>query len=358
MKDLSGLRDEDIDRLLSGKTPDADGFDDLAAFVRGVQPTYVAPPAQEAAARHIAAAAATVREQAAFREAADPGAPATVVLAPLGAAPVAGPPAPARGPSLISRWRRRTAFGVSVATMTLSIGAAAIAATATGGLAAQGDLPKPIQRVVAQAASGVGITLPREDRPAPPQSPAPAGSQGLPAGSAGSSRKAQTGAGPASTATPNLGEHDDASVAPGALPSTAPQGDDRQGRRARGDGSTGIQGGAPALAGHGDCVAFAEQVAGTLGLDEQQRPTFLSLVDHDESAVTAPVAAGAKPDAACESSITAAKAKATAGSANGGGPDDHPATGHGNASPAPKPSISPTPTPPPSGHGGSGGRGD
>jgi hypothetical protein len=335
---LKGLRDEDIDRLLSGKAPGLGAADDLAAFVQGVQAVYVAPPAEDAALRQIAAAAAVARR-----------------AAPSGA-PVAEPSIPAPA-SLFSRWRRRTVFGVSVATMTLSIGAAAIAATAaTGGLAAKGDLPGPIQRAVSQAASDVGITLPSGNAGSG-TSGSGSSRGGPPAGSAGSKANASPSATPGASATPGRGRHD-GSPLPGAVrPGATPQTDDRHGGRGSDDGSAGIPGGAAATsASHSNCVAYAEQIAGSLGLDDSRGSAFVSLVDHDQTAVTVRVAEQAKPDAACQSSIDKARAWASAGTGDGRRADDHsvppsapppaPGSGHGkDASPAPPRTPTPAPAP-------------
>jgi hypothetical protein len=329
-RSLKDLRDEDIDRLLSGKASGSDGAGDLAAFVQGVQATYVAPPAEDAARRHIAAAAAAARQAATIR-------------ADLAGPSIADPPT-----AFISRWRRRTVLGMSVATMTLSLGAAAIAATAaTGGLAANGDLPGPIQRAVAQAASGVGISLPSGDSGS--GSPGSGSSRAIPpAGSGSSKTKASATATPGASATPARGSHDGSPLPGGA--------------RRSDDGSAGIPDGATTTsASHANCVAYAEQIADTLGLGDSGRTAFVSLVDHDQTAVTVGVGRDAKPDAACQSSIDSARASAAAPTGNPGGVDDHstPGSGHGkDASPAPTPTATvsgPTPTPSPSDrrpHGG------
>jgi hypothetical protein len=326
MNDLPGMRDEDIDRLLSGKVPEGDGIDDLAAFVRGVQATYVAPPGGDAARSHIAAAAAAAREVAAS-----------------GAA-VAGPGVPVQVPTLPTRWRRRTAFGVSVATMTLSISAAAIAAT--GGLAAKGDLPGPVQRVVSHAASGVGISWPSGASGSGSSGSGSGSNLGGPSsgsrsGGSGPSHQVQAGPSPTPSGTSGRRGHDDFSQSGGVGVLPTPS-HDRQGGRGRDDASSGVGGSTTTMpAGHGRCVTYAEQIAGTIGLSDAQRSTFVSLVDHDPSAVTDPVIAGGKPDAACQSSINTAKASAAASS---GGSDDHSVFGPGR---------SPSPSTEHIGHGGS-----
>ncbi len=324
MKDLPGLRDEDIDRLLSGKRPNADGFDDLAAFVQGVEAAYVAPPSPDATRRHVMAAAAAAREAAG-------GATAPAVAPRASAAP------------LVSRWRRRTVFGVSVATVTMSLtGIAITAAAATGGLAARGDLPAPIQRVVAQAASGVGITLPASDKPSGPSGPGTGTPRGLPAtsGASGSTHVASPAAAP--TATNGRGRHDDSTESPaGAVAPTSSSAAGGDHHRGGGDGSQ--EGGSAAtVATHGNCVLYAETTAAGLGFNDAQRSRFVSLVAQDETAVTVRVAAGTKPDAACQRSIdTATAAVSNTGPVPGGG-DDRSGSGH-SPTPSPAPTSSPTP---------------
>jgi hypothetical protein len=145
---------------------------------------------------------------------------------------------------------------------------------------------------------------------------------------------------------------------PGGVRSTAtPQTGDGRGRGTD-DGSAESPGGATASATHDNCVAVAEQTAGTLGLGDSGRSTFVSLVDHDQTAVTVRVAEGVRPDAACQSSIDRARTSVAGGGGSPGAGDDHPTPGSGHgkdASPAPTPT--PTPTPSPGSDGGSGRKG-
>jgi hypothetical protein len=255
---------------------------------------------------------------------------------------------------------------MSVATITLSLSAAAIATTATGGLAAQGDLPRPIQRVLSQAASGVGISLPSGDTGPRPSGPGNS-KGGPPAASAGSKGKTSAAVTPSVSSAQGRGSHDGSPLPGGLRPGATPQTGDGRGGRGTDDGSAESPSGATASATHDNCVAFAEQIGGTLGLGDSGRSTFVSLVDHDQTAVTVRVAEGAKPDPACQSSIDRARASVAAAGGSPGGGDDHPAPGSGHgkdASPAPTPSSTPgsdggsdrkgTPSPTPSGsvHGG------
>jgi hypothetical protein len=243
---------------------------------------------------------------------------------------------------------------MSVATLTLSLSAAAIATTATGGLAAQGDLPGPIQRVVAQAASGVGITLPSGDSSAG-SSGSVNSKGGPPAASAGS--KSKTTATPSASSASARGSHDGSPLPGGIGPRATPKTGDGRGGRGTDDGSAESPSGATASATHDNCIAYAEQIAGTLGLGDSGRSTFVSLVDHDQAAVTVRVTEGASPDAACQSSIDRARASVAGGGSPGGG-DDHPTPGPGHGKDAsPSPTPTPTPTATPGSDGGSGRKG-
>jgi len=311
MKDLPELGDGDIERLLAGKR--AEGAEDLAAFVTGVREAFVAPPSPEAARAHIAAAAAAAASAAEGVGAVSREAAAT--------------PSPAR-----SRWRRRSVFGMSVATMTLALSGLALAATATGSLvAAHGDLPAPIQRVVAQAASGVGITIPKGE----PSTPAAGGVQN----------------GASVTPSPHVRSSDSSSPGDegkghghngGLLPSSASatatanaqdhQGDNGFDHRQSSDN-------------HGNCVDYAAKIVDTLGLTGDERAGFVAIVAGNPNAETTPVAEGGTPDAACQAAINAAKAEAASNTQGA----DHGGDGHGSPPP-----VVPLPEPTATAHDGHG----
>ncbi|MCW3035280.1 MAG: hypothetical protein JWM17_592 [Actinobacteria bacterium] len=63
---------------------------------------------------------------------------------------------------------------------------------------------------------------------------------------------------------------------------------------------------------HGNCVAYAASIVHALGLTGEQNGAFISLVARDKTAVTAKVAAGGTPDAACATAIVTAKVAAQA----------------------------------------------
>jgi hypothetical protein len=81
-----------------------------------------------------------------------------------------------------------------------------------------------------------------------------------------------------------------------------------------------------ATSNHGNCVAFAASVLQKVGLTGEQIDAFMSLVARDKTAVTAKVAAGGTPDAACVAALLKAKTAALAlpvtGTATGDGKHD------------------------------------
>lgn len=134
----SSSRSDNFDQALAGKLPAGeDGFDDMAAFVRGVRNAYLVAPEPTVTRRHLVA----IREEAR-----------------LVASPASKAARQASGPK---KWkRRRLVFGSLFASLTAKLVAgAALAAAATGGAAAAGVLPDPAQQVVADAAVKIGIVL-------------------------------------------------------------------------------------------------------------------------------------------------------------------------------------------------------
>lgn len=127
-------RDDELDRLLHDEEPE--GRAELAAVLRSLRDTLDESPSAEVAERHLAAITAAAAEAA--HETPTPG-------------PV--PARPSRGSV-----RARRVLGLTAVKVAIGVGAAA-AATGTG-LAATGNLPDPVQRVVADVAGRVGIDLP------------------------------------------------------------------------------------------------------------------------------------------------------------------------------------------------------
>ena len=146
--------DEELDRLLAGMAPAADGFDELAALVRDVQSAYSVTLDGTAEDRHvmpIVAAAQLLEPQH--------------TVAPRSRTRTGGLPA----------WRRRTVFGSLFASLTAKIAGVAVASTvAAGGFAATGTLPDPAQTAVANVVEKVGITIPNPDKAAKTQEKADA----------------------------------------------------------------------------------------------------------------------------------------------------------------------------------------
>jgi hypothetical protein len=149
MDDLSHISDADFDRLLAGKA--RGGTDDVevvAAFFKDVKSRYTTPPSPATRQDHLAKIVAAARLNA--EQAATP----TGVR--FGVAPGGRPDRGHRW----AQWRRRLVFGgVSVTAKVALIGVVA-ATAATGGLAAAGALPSPLQSAVAGAAGNVGVKLP------------------------------------------------------------------------------------------------------------------------------------------------------------------------------------------------------
>lgn len=74
---------------------------------------------------------------------------------------------------------------------------------------------------------------------------------------------------------------------------------------------------------HGHCVSFAASIMKMLGLSGEQNGDFISLVARDKTAVSAKVATGGTPDAACLAAIVKAKSAALASGVTATAKDDH-----------------------------------
>jgi hypothetical protein len=258
MRDLDGISDQELDRLLAGTAPAGGAGVDpvLARFVREARAAYHAPLPQEAAHRFLAAAIE------ASRLTIDKGDPV--------ARPASNAHGPDRQASGLPKWRRRTMFSTLFASLTAKIAGVAVAAmAAAGGLAAAGALPSPAQQAMASAASTIGIHL-----PSPHTSPSPQAS---------------------------------GAAAPGEAPTGSTTG-------VTGTANEGVTGTASAGVNHGNCVSYATGIASSLGLTGSQKGQFVAAVAQDSSAVSAQVTGTATPDAACQTAIDSAKTAALAGS--------------------------------------------
>src|SRR2546421_1087173 len=152
MDDVARMSDADLDRLLAGKAPAGgpalgparqEDVEGLQGFFRDLKSRYVvdaSPAVEEAHLARIVNAARLHTDQ--MRPA----------LQSSGEA----------GQSRRPQWRRKIVLSSLFGSLTAKLLAAgALAATAaTGGLAATGALPSPVQQAVAGAAGDVGVTLP------------------------------------------------------------------------------------------------------------------------------------------------------------------------------------------------------
>ena len=275
MSDPRSLSDQELDRLLAGRAPDGgDPVDrELAAFVREVRTAFLAQPAAQTERRHLAAALEVSRLNAGKG---DPGVRT--------AGTAHGPDPQASGSP---RWRRRTVFSSLFASLFAKIAGVAIAAAAaTGGLAAAGALPAPAQQAVSHAASTVGIHVPSPEH--------------------ASSTSEHPGHSPSPAPTSTVAEGKDE-------PTSTPAAGNAAGSTTDSD------------ANHGACVSYAASVADSLGMTGSLKGQFMSALAKDSSARSAKVAAGGKPDAACQAAIVKAKAAAmTPGHGEDGSSDGKP----------------------------------
>lgn len=140
------MDDRDIDRLLAGSPADDAATAQLTQVLRAVDQAYPQPSTEDCEASHVAAMMETAHILAASGE------------------PATRPVGEAHGPGLrASRLPRvwRTTLTDIWARKGAKVAAIAFAAIlALGGTAYAGALPAPVQKVVATAAQGVGITLP------------------------------------------------------------------------------------------------------------------------------------------------------------------------------------------------------
>lgn len=131
------LSEHDIEAILGGGIPADPSLDALAALIRSADFSEAVPGA--VAASHIAAAT-------------------VAAAAHLGRQPAAAP---------IGRPRRRLLVRGALSGITAKvILGTAVALAATGGAAATGILPGPVQSLIADGAAHLGLDLPRDEHPA------------------------------------------------------------------------------------------------------------------------------------------------------------------------------------------------
>ena len=143
MDDTAGLSEADLDRLLAGKTPlAAQDTPVLRNFFRDLRSRYVVEPPPAVREAHIAQMISAARLAREHKQ------------------PLVAPGGPA-GNGKRPRYRRQLGFGSVFGSIAAKVLTAAVAAAAaTGGLAAAGALPKPVQAAVASAAGELGVHLP------------------------------------------------------------------------------------------------------------------------------------------------------------------------------------------------------
>ena len=143
MDDVTRMSDADIERLLTGKAPlDGEDAPGLTSFFADLKGRYVAEPPPAVRQAHLAKMFDAARlPNTQLRPTPRPGAETG---------------SPGRSP-----WRRKVVFSSLFGTLAAKILAGVVAAAAaTGGLAAAGALPGPVQNIFASAAGGVGVSIP------------------------------------------------------------------------------------------------------------------------------------------------------------------------------------------------------
>lgn len=147
MDDTPRPSDADLERLLAGKAPlGGEDAPELRQFFQDVRSRYLKEAPASVQQEHLARIVAAARAQS--PQAKSPWQPAA---------------ASARAGSGDGRppWRRKIVLSSIFGSITTKILLGVVgAAAATGGLAAAGALPAPVQNAVASAAGGVGVNIP------------------------------------------------------------------------------------------------------------------------------------------------------------------------------------------------------
>ena len=185
MDQVAHLSDADLDRLLAGKASgDARDAEALATFFQEVKSRYVTEPPAATRQAHLAQIVAAAHLNARRTQPSLQGGSTTGRRIPveIEASPTGGPAVASGRPDIAAsvsnegvapgqgndrghtpRWRKRLVFGSifggSITAKIAIIGVVA-ATAATGGLAAAGVLPSPLQSAVAGVAGNLGIRLP------------------------------------------------------------------------------------------------------------------------------------------------------------------------------------------------------
>lgn len=143
------ISDGDFDKVIAGKSgvqgPEAA---ELQRIMAQLNSAYVSPIPGASESRHLAAIQAANRSRSPQSSASGAASGFKSVLEPF----------KSFGASF-----RRTGFALSGATAVWAVVVALFMVSATGGLAAAGALPDPIQKVVSSAAASVGLDVPKPD---------------------------------------------------------------------------------------------------------------------------------------------------------------------------------------------------
>ena len=147
MDDTPRLSDADLERFLAGKAPlGGDEAPELRQFFQDVRSRYTTEAPASVQQEHLARIVAAARAHSPQTK--SPWQPAAAH--PSGGSGDGRPP-----------WRRKIVLSSILGSITTKILLGVVAAAAaTGGLAAAGALPTPVQNAVASAAGGVGVNLP------------------------------------------------------------------------------------------------------------------------------------------------------------------------------------------------------
>ncbi|MGH2719600.1 MAG: hypothetical protein ACRDJU_13630 [Actinomycetota bacterium] len=147
MDDTPRLSDADLERLLAGKAPlGGDDAPELRQFFQDVRSRYTKEAPASVQQEHLARIVAAARARS----------PQTTSSWQPAAARASAGSGDGRPP-----WRRKIVLSSIFGSITTKILIGVVAAAAaTGGLAAAGALPTPVQNAVASAADGVGVSIP------------------------------------------------------------------------------------------------------------------------------------------------------------------------------------------------------
>lgn len=142
------LSDGDFDKVIAGKPVSGPEAAEMARIMRQLSSAYVSPMPKATESRHLAAITRANQSRKAG--------------ASSGAAGFAAVLEPFRS---FGAGMRRHGLALSGSTAVWAVVVAMFLVTATGGLAAAGVLPGPLQSAVSQAAQTVGLNVPRPDAP-------------------------------------------------------------------------------------------------------------------------------------------------------------------------------------------------